>query len=146
MPTWPRPWGRAAKAVEQLVIDEEFRAAKVNRPGIVIGSWALPPVILYGTDEQRQRWIPPTLDGTISWCQLFSEPGAGSDLASLSTRAARVEGGWILNGQKVWTSAAQYADWGILLARTNPGRAQARRHQLLHARHEVRGHRRPPVA
>jgi alkylation response protein AidB-like acyl-CoA dehydrogenase len=119
-PTWPRPWGREAGAVEQLVIEEEFRAAKVNRPGIMIGSWALPPVILYGTEEQQQRWIPPTLDGTINWCQLFSEPGAGSDLASLSSRAVRVEGGWILNGQKVWTSAAQYADWGILLARTDP--------------------------
>jgi alkylation response protein AidB-like acyl-CoA dehydrogenase len=120
VPTWPPPWGRAAKAVEQLVIEEEFRAARVNRPNIMIGSWALPPVILYGTAEQQQRWIPATLRGDINWCQLFSEPGAGSDLASLSTRATRVEGGWMLNGQKVWTSAAQYADWGILLARTNP--------------------------
>jgi alkylation response protein AidB-like acyl-CoA dehydrogenase len=120
VPTWPPPWGRAAKAVEQLVIEEEFRAGRVNRPNIMIGSWALPPVILYGTAEQQERWIPATLRGDINWCQLFSEPGAGSDLASLSTRATRVEGGWMLNGQKVWTSAAQYADWGILLARTNP--------------------------
>ena len=94
----------------------------------MIGSWALPPVILYGTREQQERWIPPTLRGEITWCQLFSEPGAGSDLASLSTRATRVEGGWLLNGQKVWTSMAQYADWGILLARTEPRRAEARRH------------------
>jgi alkylation response protein AidB-like acyl-CoA dehydrogenase len=120
MPTWPVPWGRGAKAVEQVVIDEEFRAAKVARPGIMIGSWALPPVIMYGTEEQQQRWIPATLHGDISWCQLFSEPGAGSDLAALTTRATRVEGGWILNGQKVWTSRAKQADWGILLARTNP--------------------------
>jgi len=119
-PTWPVPWGRAANAVEQLVIDEEFRAAKVQRPGIMVGSWALPPVIVYGTREQQERWIPPTLYGEIQWCQLFSEPGAGSDLASLSTRATRVEGGWIVTGQKVWTSIAHFADWGILLARTNP--------------------------
>ena len=120
VPTWPEPWGRGAKALEQVVIDEEFRAAKVVRPGITIGGWALPPVIMYGSREQQERWIPATLRGEISWCQLFSEPGAGSDLASLSTRATRVEGGWMVNGQKVWTSMAQFADWGILLARTNP--------------------------
>ncbi|MEI8000882.1 MAG: acyl-CoA dehydrogenase [Actinomycetes bacterium] len=119
-PTWPAPWGRAARAVEQIVIDEEFRAAKVTRPAIVIGAWALPPVILYGTEEQQRRWIPPTFLGEITWCQLFSEPGAGSDLAALTTRADRVEGGWVVNGQKVWTSMAKQADWGILLARTNP--------------------------
>jgi alkylation response protein AidB-like acyl-CoA dehydrogenase len=120
MPAWPAPWGRAARAVEQMVIDQEFRAARVPRPSIVIGAWALPPVIMYGTEEQQQRWIPATLHGDISWCQLFSEPGAGSDLAALTTRATRVEGGWFLNGQKVWTSMAKQADWGILLARTNP--------------------------
>jgi alkylation response protein AidB-like acyl-CoA dehydrogenase len=120
VPTWPAPYGRGAKAVEQVVIEEEFRAAKVARPGIMIGGWALPPVIMYGTPEQQERWIPPTLRGEISWCQLFSEPGAGSDLASLTTRATRVEGGWLVNGQKVWTSMARHADWGILLARTNP--------------------------
>ncbi len=120
VPTWPVPYGRGAKAVEQVVIEEEFRAAGVARPGIMIGGWALPPVIMYGTAEQQERWIPPTLRGEISWCQLFSEPGAGSDLASLTTRATRVEGGWLVNGQKVWTSMARQADWGILLARTNP--------------------------
>jgi alkylation response protein AidB-like acyl-CoA dehydrogenase len=124
VPTWPAPWGRGANAVEQIVIDEEFRRAKVARPGIMVGSWALPPVIMYGTREQQERWIPPTLYGDITWCQLFSEPGAGSDLASLTTRATRVEGGWIVNGQKVWTSMAHYADWGILLARTNPDAAK----------------------
>jgi alkylation response protein AidB-like acyl-CoA dehydrogenase len=120
VPTWPEPFGRGAKAVEQVVIEEEFRSAKVARPGIMVGGWALPPVIMYGTREQQERWIPPTLRGEIIWCQLFSEPGAGSDLASLATKAARVEGGWIVNGQKVWTSMAHFADWGILLARTNP--------------------------
>jgi alkylation response protein AidB-like acyl-CoA dehydrogenase len=120
VPTWPAPWGRAARAVEQLVVEEEFRAAKVPRPSIVIGAWALPPVIMYGTEAQQERWIRPTLHGEITWCQLFSEPGAGSDLAALTTRATRVEGGWSLTGQKVWTSMAKQADWGILLARTDP--------------------------
>jgi alkylation response protein AidB-like acyl-CoA dehydrogenase len=124
VPQWPEPWGRDAGAVEQLVIDEEFRKAKVARPTIAVGGWAMPPLMVYGTEEQRRRWIPPTLRGEIKWCQLFSEPGAGSDLASLSTRAERVEGGWIVNGQKVWTSMAQQADWGILLARTNPDAAK----------------------
>ncbi len=125
MPTWPTPWGRDAKAVEQLVIDEEFRAAWVPRPGIMIGSWALPPVIVYGTPEQQERWIPPTLRGEITWCQLFSEPGAGSDLAGLTTRASKVDGGWLVTGQKVWTSMARQANWGILLARSDP---DARKH------------------
>ena len=120
MPTWPKPWGRDAKAVEQLVIEEEFRRRRVPRPGIMIGSWSLPPVMVYGTPEQQERWIPPTLHGEITWCQLFSEPGAGSDLAGLTTRASKVDGGWLVTGQKVWTSMARQADWGILLARTDP--------------------------
>jgi 3-oxochol-4-en-24-oyl-CoA dehydrogenase len=119
-PQWPKPWGRDAGAVEQLVIDDELRKAKVRRPTLSVGAWAVPPLIVYGTEEQQQRWIPPTLRGEIEWCQLFSEPGAGSDLASLTTKADRVEGGWLVNGQKVWTSMAQTADWGILLARTDP--------------------------
>ena len=119
-PQWPSPWGRDAGAVEQLVIDAEFRAAKVARPSLMIGGWALPPLMVYGSSEQQQRWIPPTLRGEISWCQLFSEPGAGSDLAGLSTKAERIEGGWLVTGQKVWTSMAKEADWGILLARTDP--------------------------
>ena len=123
-PGWPAPWGRDAKAIELLVIEEEFRAAKVVRPNIGVGGWALPNLIVHGTEAQRERWIMPTLRGEIGWCQLFSEPGAGSDLASLSTRATRVEGGWLLNGQKVWTSMAKEADWGICLARTNPEAAK----------------------
>jgi alkylation response protein AidB-like acyl-CoA dehydrogenase len=119
-PQWPAPWGRDAGAVEQLVIDAEFRAANLRRPSLMIGAWALPPLMVYGTEEQQRRWIPPTLHGELAWCQLFSEPGAGSDLAGLSTRAERVDGGWIVNGQKVWTSMAKEADWGILLARTDP--------------------------
>ncbi|HMG25442.1 MAG TPA: acyl-CoA dehydrogenase [Acidimicrobiia bacterium] len=123
-PQWPKPWGRDASALEQLVIDDEFRKAKVRRPNLSVGAWALPPLMVYGTDEQQQRWIPATLRGEISWCQLFSEPGAGSDLAALMTRATRDDGGWVVNGQKVWTSMAQNADWGILIARTDPDAAK----------------------
>jgi len=119
-PHWPRPWGRDAGAVEQVVIDEQLAEVGIVRPHISIGAWALPPIIARGTEEQCERWVRPTMLGELSWCQLFSEPGAGSDLASLTTRADRVEGGWLLNGQKVWTSMAQQADWGICLARTDP--------------------------
>jgi alkylation response protein AidB-like acyl-CoA dehydrogenase len=119
-PAWPRPWGRDAAALELMVIEEEFRAAKVARPSIMVGGWALPNLIVHGTAEQQERWIGPTLRGEITWCQLFSEPGAGSDLAALTTRAERVDGGWVVNGQKVWSTLAHTADWGILLARTNP--------------------------
>ena len=120
MPHWPAPWGRSASPLEQLVIDEELTAAGVLRPHLAVGAWALPTLIAHGTEEQQERWVRPTLLGTLNWCQLFSEPGAGSDLASLSTRADKVEGGYVLNGQKVWTSLAQTADFGICLARTDP--------------------------
>jgi alkylation response protein AidB-like acyl-CoA dehydrogenase len=120
MPHWPVPWGRGASALEQLVIDEELAAAGVLRPHLAVGAWALPTLIAHGTPEQQERWVRPTLLGQLAWCQLFSEPGAGSDLANLSTRADRTDGGYILNGQKVWTSLAQIADYGICLARTDP--------------------------
>ncbi|HEY2428546.1 MAG TPA: acyl-CoA dehydrogenase family protein, partial [Acidimicrobiales bacterium] len=119
MPHWPKPWGRDAGAVEQVVIDEQLADAGIDRPHISIGAWALPPIIARGTPLQRERWVDPTLMGELHWCQLFSEPGAGSDLASLTTRAERTEGGWSLTGQKVWTSMARDADWGICLIRTN---------------------------
>ncbi|MDA8356316.1 MAG: acyl-CoA dehydrogenase [Actinomycetota bacterium] len=119
-PHWPKPWGRDASPLEQLVIDEELTAAGIHRPGLAVGAWALPTLIAHGTAAQQERWVRPTMLGEITWCQLFSEPGAGSDLAGLSTRAERVEGGWRLTGQKVWTSMAQVADWGICLARTDP--------------------------
>jgi alkylation response protein AidB-like acyl-CoA dehydrogenase len=119
VPHWPTPYGRAAGPLEQLVIDEEFRSAGVARPDLIIGNWALPTILQYGTDEQRARFVPPTLHGDITWCQMFSEPGAGSDLASLQTKATRVDGGWSLSGQKVWTSSARTADWAICLARTS---------------------------
>lgn len=119
-PHWPAPWGRDASPLEQLVIDDEFRTARVRRPHLAVGAWALPTLIAHGTPEQQERFIPPTLRLELTWCQLFSEPGAGSDLASLRTRATRTDGGWLLTGQKVWTSLAQQAQWGICLARTDP--------------------------
>jgi alkylation response protein AidB-like acyl-CoA dehydrogenase len=119
-PHWPAPWGRDASPLEQLVIDHEFREAHVRRPHLAVGAWALPTLIAHGTDQQQQRWMGPTLRGEMNWCQMFSEPGAGSDLASLSTKASQAEGGWLLTGQKVWTSMARDADWGICLARTDP--------------------------
>jgi alkylation response protein AidB-like acyl-CoA dehydrogenase len=120
MPHWPAPYGQDADAVTQLVIDQELAAAGVSRPDIKIGAWAAPTILEHGTDEQRDRFVGPTLRGDLVWCQLFSEPGAGSDLASLRTRAERVDGGWRLTGQKVWTSLAREADWAICLARTDP--------------------------
>jgi alkylation response protein AidB-like acyl-CoA dehydrogenase len=119
-PHWPAPYGRSAGPVEQLVIDEELAAAGVERPDIKIAAWALPTILEHGTDAQRERFVTASLLGDLTWCQLFSEPGAGSDLASLTTKAERVDGGWKLTGQKVWTSLAADADWGVCLARTNP--------------------------
>ena len=120
VPHWPVPWGRDAGALEQLVVDEEFARARVRRPHLAVGAWALPTVLVHGSDAQKERWVAPTLRGELSWCQMFSEPGAGSDLASIATKAVRVEGGWRLTGQKVWTSMAAGADLGICLARTDP--------------------------
>ncbi|WPO74099.1 acyl-CoA dehydrogenase [Streptomyces sp. KN37] len=118
-PHLPEPYGLGAGPVQQLVIQEELRAAEVTLSDLGIATWVVPSLIAYGTKEQQERFLAPTLRGELLWCQLFSEPGAGSDLASLRTRAERVEAGWRVNGQKVWTSAAQWADHGILLARTN---------------------------
>ncbi len=119
-PHWPSPWGRDAGAVEQLVIDQVCAEVGLTRPSLSVAAWALPTIMAHGTPEQTERWVGPTLRGEYIWCQLFSEPGAGSDLASLTTRATRVDGGWSLTGQKVWTSVAQRAHWGICLARTSP--------------------------
>jgi alkylation response protein AidB-like acyl-CoA dehydrogenase len=123
VPHWPAPYGRGAGPLEQLAIDEELRAAGVNRPLNPIGiGWAGPTLLVAGTEEQKERWLWPLLSGEDFWCQLFSEPGAGSDLASLTTRAEPDPGGdgFVVNGQKVWTSFAHIARWGILLARTDP--------------------------
>jgi 3-oxochol-4-en-24-oyl-CoA dehydrogenase len=123
-PHWPAPHGLGADPVTQIVIDQELDRAGVTRPDIVIAGWALPTIIEHGTDQQRERFVRPSLLGELVWCQLFSEPGSGSDLASLRTRGERVDGGWKLTGQKVWTSVAERADWGICLARTDPDAPQ----------------------
>jgi len=119
-PHYPRPYGIEASPAAQVVITQEFGRAGLDQPSTTIGEWALPTILAHGTDEQRDAFVGPTLRGHIFWCQLFSEPGAGSDLASLRTQAVKVDGGWLLNGQKVWTSSAHEADWGICLARTDP--------------------------
>jgi 3-oxochol-4-en-24-oyl-CoA dehydrogenase len=119
-PHWPAPYGRDAGPVEQLVIDQLLQAAGIRRPPAHVAAWALPTLIAHGTPAQQERFVLPTLRGELLWCQLFSEPGAGSDLAALTTRATRADGGWVLNGQKVWTSVAARADVGICLARTDP--------------------------
>ncbi|GAA4091643.1 acyl-CoA dehydrogenase [Actinomadura miaoliensis] len=121
-PHLPKPWGRGAGPVEQIVIRQELAAAGVRPVPLMIAAWVVPSLVQYGTPGQRERFLPPTLRGEIVWCQLFSEPGAGSDLAALSTRAEKVEGGWRITGQKVWTSLARDAQWGICLARSHPDR------------------------
>ncbi len=120
-PHWPRPWGLDATPAEQLEIDEVMRELRVPRPINPIGiGWAGPTLLVAGTETQQQRWLPGILDGSELWCQLFSEPSAGSDLASLQTRARRDGDEYVVDGQKVWTTLAHVARWGILLARTDP--------------------------
>ncbi|HEX6238777.1 MAG TPA: acyl-CoA dehydrogenase [Acidimicrobiales bacterium] len=120
MPHWPRPWGREARAVEQLVIEQEFAAAGVKVPSYGITGWIILTLIQHATEDQVARWVPPALNQDVVWCQLFSEPDAGSDAAGIKTRGTRVEGGWLVNGQKVWTSGAHVAGNGFATVRTNP--------------------------
>jgi 3-oxochol-4-en-24-oyl-CoA dehydrogenase len=120
-PHWPRPWGLDAGPVDQLVIDDELQAIGLRRPFNPIGiGWAGPTLLHAGTPEQIARYLPPLLSGEEVWCQLFSEPGAGSDLAGLTTRGVADGDGWVVSGQKVWTTYAHLAKFGILLARTDP--------------------------
>jgi alkylation response protein AidB-like acyl-CoA dehydrogenase len=120
--TWPAQYGgRGAGPLDHFLVQEEL--ARAGAPELVgrIGVNLVGPTLLaHGTDDQNERWLPRILDATQLWCQLFSEPAAGSDLAAVRTRATRVDGGWLLNGQKVWTSYAQFADFGVCLARTDP--------------------------
>jgi 3-oxochol-4-en-24-oyl-CoA dehydrogenase len=118
VPHWPKPWGREADAVEQLVIEEEF--AGVDLPDMGITGWVMLTIAQAGTDDQRERWVEPVLRGQVMWCQLFSEPGAGSDAAAVRTAAKRVDGGWRVTGQKVWTSLARECQWGLATVRTDP--------------------------
>jgi len=119
MPHWPKPWGRAADAVEQLVIDQEFRAAGVKRPDYGITGWVILTLIQHGTPWQIERFVEKALRKEEIWCQLFSEPDAGSDAAAIKTRAVRVDGGWRITGQKVWTSGAHYCRRGLATVRTD---------------------------
>ena len=119
---WPEPYGgRGATPLQVAIFNLEYARSRapqpVNRNGI---NHVGPTLLAHGSEEQKSRWLPRILDAEEVWCQLFSEPGAGSDLAGLSTRAVPTEGGWVLTGQKVWTSYAQFARWGIALVRTDP--------------------------
>ncbi|THA64524.1 acyl-CoA dehydrogenase [Streptomyces sp. A0958] len=118
-PHLPAPWGKGAGPVTQLVIAEELAAAGLTPVDMIIGGWVVPTLIAHGDPAQQERFLAPSLRGDLVWCQLFSEPGAGSDLAGLTTRAEKVDGGWRVTGQKVWTSMALDAHWGVLLARTD---------------------------
>ena len=124
VPHWPQPWGRQASAVEQLVIEEEFNALGVKRPSYQITGWVILTLTQYSNDDQVARWIKPALDQELIWCQLFSEPDAGSDAAGVKTKATRVDGGWLVNGQKVWTTGAHLASFGLITVRTNPEAAK----------------------
>jgi 3-oxochol-4-en-24-oyl-CoA dehydrogenase len=119
VPHWPRPYGLDADPALQLIIEGEMRRAGVSKPMNPIGIGHCGPIIVaLGNDEQKQRYLLPMLAGEELWCQLFSEPGAGSDLANLSTRAERDGDIYRVNGQKIWTSLADHAKFGILIART----------------------------
>jgi len=121
VPHWPRPWGLEADPIGQLIVDDELARAGLARPNnpIAIG-WAGPTILFAGTDEQKTRYLWPMLTGEEHWCQLFSEPDHGSDLANLSTRAVRDGDRYIVNGSKIWSSGAHRSQFGILIARTDP--------------------------
>ena len=122
VPHWPKPWGRAAGVLEQLVIEEELQG--VERADMGITGWVTLTIAQAGTDDQRERWVEPVLRGEVMWCQLFSEPGAGSDAAAVRTAAKKVDGGWLITGQKVWTSLAHQCQWGLATVRTDPDAAK----------------------
>ncbi|MCU4187409.1 acyl-CoA dehydrogenase family protein [Acidiferrimicrobium sp. IK] len=120
VPHWPRPWGIEADPMHQLIIDQELERASIHRPvGIGIG-WAAPTILLAGTEAQKKEYLPRILSGEDQWCQLFSEPDAGSDLASVRTRAVRDGDTYVVNGSKIWTSGGHRSRFGILVARTDP--------------------------
>jgi alkylation response protein AidB-like acyl-CoA dehydrogenase len=121
-PVWPKEYGGAGLTVmEQFIFNYEMAMAGAPRSPNVIGlGWIGPTLILHGTEEQRQMHLPPLLKNETLWCQGFSEPQAGSDLANIQTRAVRDGDDYVVNGQKIWTSGAQFAGWMILLARTDP--------------------------
>ena len=121
VPHWPEPYGLSADPMHQIIIDEELRRAEVRRPDNPIGiGWAGPTILAAGTEEQKARFLPGLLTGQDIYCQMFSEPDAGSDLASLATTAVRDGDEYVLNGSKIWTSGGHYSKYGILIARTDP--------------------------
>ncbi|MFF0545930.1 acyl-CoA dehydrogenase [Nocardia thailandica] len=120
LPHLPAPYGRSAGPLEQVVIAQEIKASGIDMPQLLMGTWAVGALVGHGDERQKRELVVPTLRGEVVWCQLFSEPGAGSDLASLTTKARKVEGGWRISGQKIWTTVAQFADWAMLIARTSP--------------------------
>ncbi len=126
LPHWPRPWGRAAGPLEQLVIEDEFSAAGIARPRYGITGWVIQTLVQHGSAEQIARWVGPALRRELVWCQLFSEPNAGSDAAGVRTSAVPTEGGWLVNGQKVWTTGAHTAAFGLATIRTDPSAAKHR--------------------
>jgi len=117
-PHWPTPYGRAADSVEQLIIEDTLDG--LDKPSLGLGEWVVPTLLQHGSSEQVERLIWPSLEGDLRWCQLFSEPGAGSDAAAVATKARRVDGGWVVNGQKVWTSDAVNCQRGLATVRTDP--------------------------
>ena len=119
VPHWPKPWGLEAGAIEQLVIDQEFKTGGVKVPNLGISGWNTLTIAQHGTQEQLDRWVRPSLDGELEFCQLFSEPNAGSDAAAVQSRGTKVEGGWQVTGQKVWTSGAQHCNRGFMTVRTD---------------------------
>ena len=124
MPHLHAPWGRGLGPAEQLAVDREVR--DLAHPDYGVGAWVIPTIIQHATVEQLERWVAPSLALDLVWCQMFSEPGAGSDAAAISTRAERVNGGWRVTGQKVWISRAQTCNRAIATVRTSSeGRKQA---------------------
>ncbi len=120
-PHFPKPWGLEADGLHQLIIDQELSAAGVSPSQNLIGiGWAAPTILAAGTPEQQDRYLWPILTGEEFWCQLFSEPDSGSDLASLSTRAVRDGDSYVINGTKIWSSGAHRSQFGILIARSDP--------------------------
>jgi alkylation response protein AidB-like acyl-CoA dehydrogenase len=120
-PAWPKEYGGAGlSTMEQFIMNEEFAEARATRPGGMGISMAGPTIIIHGTDDQKAEFLPPILRGEAQWCQGFSEPGAGSDLASLQTRAVKDGDDFVINGSKIWTTGAQRANWMFMLARTDP--------------------------
>ncbi len=126
-PHWPPPWGVDADPMHRLIITQELEAAGITSLDNPIGiGWAGPTILSAGSDAQRDRYLWPLLEASEIWCQMFSEPDAGSDLAGLATRAERDGDEWVIRGQKIWTSYADYAQFGILLARTDPDQPKHR--------------------